>query len=240
VHDPNSFTAGSLFTGIGGFDLGLIESGWKILFQVENERFKQRILKKRFPNVELHSDIRFLDYGLLPRPRLLCGGFPCQDISKANSVERKGLRGEKSGLWKEFLKAIINLKPEWVLVENSDQLFNWVPEVRASLSRHSYASLSLVLSSGFIGAKHSRPRGFVVANSNGESQPLLSLYDEMADLSKMARKVPWPAPPDRMGMAPWIPNRMDRLKSLGDSVDPKIIYLFGLALKRIILRESKI
>ena len=108
-------TVGSLFSGIGGFDLGLERAGWRVIWQVEANPFRRRILKRHWPDVELRGDIA-TDTNGLARPDLICGGFPCQDVSVAGN--RAGLDGERSGLWYEYLRVVRELRPAWVLIEN--------------------------------------------------------------------------------------------------------------------------
>ena len=87
-----SFTVGSLFTGIGGFDLGLERAGWEVRWQVEIEPFRQRSLAQHWPDVKRRADIA-TDTDGLERVDLICGGFPCQDVSVAG--QRKGLGWRK-------------------------------------------------------------------------------------------------------------------------------------------------
>ena len=108
-------TVGSLFSGIGGFDLGMERAGWRVIWQVETNPFRRRILKRHWPNVELRGDIA-TDTDGLEAPDLICGGFPCQDVSVAGN--RAGLAGERSGLWYEYLRVVRELRPAWVLIEN--------------------------------------------------------------------------------------------------------------------------
>ena len=96
-------TVGSLFSGIGGFDLGLELAGWRVIWQVETNPFRRRILKHYWPDVDLRGDIA-TDTNGLATPDLICGGFPCQDLSVAGN--RAGLVGERSGLWHEYLRVV--------------------------------------------------------------------------------------------------------------------------------------
>ena len=110
-----SATVGSLFSGIGGFDLGLERAGWAVRWQVESNPFRRQELKRHWPQVELRNDIR-TDTDGLERVDLICGGFPCQDLSVAGN--RAGLAGERSGLFFQFARVVSELKPRWVLIEN--------------------------------------------------------------------------------------------------------------------------
>ena len=105
----------SLFSGIGGFDLGFERAGMTVVGMCEIDRHAQTVLRRRFPNATLHTDVRKVSYerGAVD---LICGGFPCQDLSTAG--KRRGLAGEKSGLWYEFARIIDMAEPAWVVIEN--------------------------------------------------------------------------------------------------------------------------
>lgn len=129
-------TFGSLFAGIGGFDLGLERAGWRCAFQVEINPFCQRVLAERWPGVERRNDVRAYRRHLVPEGDagartddsdgagtiwhgpvdLLVGGFPCQDLSVAG--KRAGLGGERSGLFYEIVRIARALRPTWGLFEN--------------------------------------------------------------------------------------------------------------------------
>lgn|SRR5579862_6955983 len=109
-------TVGSLFAGIGGFDLGLERAGMRVIWQSEIDPYASAVLKKHWPHVPNHGDIRFIHAGNAERPDVLCGGFLCQDIS--NAGKRAGIDGEQSGLWSEYARVIGELRPRYVIVEN--------------------------------------------------------------------------------------------------------------------------
>jgi DNA-cytosine methyltransferase len=112
------FTVGSLFTGVGGVDLGLERAGCKIAFQCEVDPWRRRVLARHWPHVPCYHDVRALRGEELPHVHLLCGGFPCQDLSVAG--RRAGLEGERSGLFYEFARLADELvRPGgYVLIEN--------------------------------------------------------------------------------------------------------------------------
>lgn len=107
---------GSLFSGIGGFDLGLERAGFQIVWQVESDPFCQRVLNKHWPHVTCGSDVREWSGDGHESVDLLVGGFPCQDLSVAG--KRKGLAGERSGLFCEIVRIAQAIKPTWGLFEN--------------------------------------------------------------------------------------------------------------------------
>lgn len=115
----------SFFAGIGGFDLGLEQAGMKVVFQCEINKFCHRILKKHWSDVPLHFDIKGVKPVDIPSDaQVWCGGFPCQDLSLANQGKRKGLEGERSGLFYQYAELISAKKPRWVIIENVPGLLN--------------------------------------------------------------------------------------------------------------------
>jgi len=158
---------GSLFSGIGGLELGLERAGLgHTIWQIEKDPEARRVLAHHWPNVTRYEDVNTVGV-LLERPDLLCGGFPCQDISKANQSGR-GLAGARSGLWYQFERLADELRPEWIVVENVYHAWRqWVPAVRRALWRLGYSSVCLRVRASDVGARHKRARGFVVANADG-------------------------------------------------------------------------
>lgn len=107
---------GSLFSGIGGLDLGLERAGMRVIWQSEIDPYASRVLAKHWPGVPNLGDVTAIDWSTVERPDLICGGFPCQDISLAG--QRVGFGGARSGLWSEFVRAIDGLRPPLALIEN--------------------------------------------------------------------------------------------------------------------------
>src|SRR5579862_8880057 len=108
-------TVGSLFAGIGGFDLGLERAGMRVIWQSEIDPYASAVLKKHWPHVPNHGDIRSIHAGNVERPDVLCGGFPCQP----SSIAGKRLGGaDERNLWPEFARLVCELGPRWVLGEN--------------------------------------------------------------------------------------------------------------------------
>jgi len=115
----------SFFAGIGGFDLGLEQAGMEVVFQCEINPYCQKVLKKHWPDVTLFGDIRQLSPNDIPKTaQVWCGGFPCQDLSLANQGKRKGLDGERSGLFYRYAELIAYHKPKWIVIENVPGLLN--------------------------------------------------------------------------------------------------------------------
>ena len=155
---------GSLFAGIGGFDLGLERAGFDIAWQVEIDPYCQRVLAKHWPAVQRYGDIRAVDWQAVEPVDLLCGGFPCQDISLAG--KGAGLSGERSGLWFEYAKAIDALKPRYVLIENVAALRSrGLDQVLGSLATLGYDAEWHCIPACAVGAPHRRDRVWIVANA---------------------------------------------------------------------------
>jgi len=167
-------TFGSLFAGIGGFDLGLERAGMTCKWQVEIDDYASRVLAKHWPDVPRHGDVRTFptadrDWSV----DVICGGFPCQDISSAGL--RAGLAGKRSGLWYEYSRIIGTLRPKFVIVENvADLLIRGADAVLGELSSLGYDAEWHVIPASALGAPHRRDRVWFVAwdanRSNERSQ----------------------------------------------------------------------
>jgi DNA (cytosine-5)-methyltransferase 1 len=161
-------THGSLFTGIGGFDLAASWLGWKNVFQCEIDPFCQKVLKYRFPQCELFSDIKtsnFTKYhGTID---VISGGFPCQPFSVAG--KRKGTNDDRF-LWPEMLRVLREVQPRWVVAENvcgllalqSGVVFE---RVCADLENAGYAVQSFIIPACAVGAPHRRDRVWIIAHT---------------------------------------------------------------------------
>ena len=106
----------SCFAGIEGFGSGFEAAGMRVVAQIEIDKNCNRVLAHHYPDVPRWTDIREVDPADLPRADVVCGGFPCQDISVAG--RRAGLAGERSGLFYEFMRIVAGVRPDWVVIEN--------------------------------------------------------------------------------------------------------------------------
>lgn len=160
-------TVGSLFSGIGGIELGLeMTGGFKTIWQCESDSYARKVLAKHWPDVPIYEDVRLIDESV-ERPDMLCGGFPCQDISVANT-KGDGLEGKRSGLWFEFYRAICLLRPRYVLVENVANLVNkGLDRILGQMAEVGYHAEWQVLSAAQFGAWHLRKRLFIIAYASG-------------------------------------------------------------------------
>lgn len=162
-------TMGSLFSGIAGLELGLAaafeEAGFEveIKWQVEQDPDCRAVLQKHYPTVDRSiTDVRIASRANLVRVGLICGGFPCQDVSGAG--KGAGLAGARSGLWFEFLRIVSELHPPLVIVENvASGAKRWLCRVRADLHALGYRTRAIALSAADVGAPHLRRRIFIIA-----------------------------------------------------------------------------
>jgi DNA (cytosine-5)-methyltransferase 1 len=159
-------TFGSLFAGIGGFDLGFERAGLKCVWQVELDPFCRKVLAKHWPNVPRWDDVRTFTGEGFERPDVICGGFPCQDISVAG--RGAGIDGDQSGLWAEYARVIRVVRPRFVVVENSPALLGrGIDRVLGDLAACGFDSEWDCLPAFAAGAHHERDRLFIIAYSNG-------------------------------------------------------------------------
>ena len=169
---------GDLFSGIGGFSLAAEWTGWETIWFSEIDDYASKVLKKHWPAVPNLGDITKIDWSSVERPDLLCGGFPCQPVSLAG----KGLaQDDERWLWPEFARAIHDLRPRYVVVENVPGLLaRGMGDVLGDLAAIGYDAEWQVLSAADVGAPHLRRRVWIVAHPNGgrELQPQGSEPDE--------------------------------------------------------------
>jgi DNA (cytosine-5)-methyltransferase 1 len=167
----------SLFSGIGGFDLALENVGMHCLAQVEIDKAARGVLATHYPHVERLNDVTKANKSNLPTVDLICGGFPCQDLSVAG--RRAGLDGERSGLWFEFARIIEELKPTWVLIENVPGLLSSnegrdFKIILDGLVERGYGVCWRVLDAQYFGLAQRRKRLFIVASlGSGRSAQVL-------------------------------------------------------------------
>ncbi len=153
-----------LFSGIGGFALAAsrVWDNHEVVSFCDIEPFAQKVLKKHWPDVPCHDDIKTMkgtDYANID---LLTGGFPCQDLSQAGRME--GLDGARSSLWFEMLRVIGGVKPRWIVIENVPNLAKLgLDRVLAGLAHIGYDAEWQNISAASIGAPHIRNRLWIVA-----------------------------------------------------------------------------
>jgi len=158
-------THGSLFAGIGGFDLGFERAGIQSVWQVEIDEYCRSVLAKHWPSVQRFSDIRTVGKTNLASVDVISGGFPCQDVSRAGLGA--GLEGERSGLWREMYRVICELRPRVIVVENVAALLDGeIGDVLRDLAAAGYDAEWRVLRASDFGAPHTRERVWIVAYPN--------------------------------------------------------------------------
>jgi len=235
-------TFGSLFAGIGGFDLGFERAGMVCKWQVEIDDYANRVLRKHWPDVRRWPDVRTWPQPDTERVDIICGGFPCQDISYAG--RGAGLEGERSGLFFEAVRVVRELRPRAVVLENVAALLTrGLDRVLGTLAEIGYDAEWHCIPAAAVGAPHIRDRVFVLAYSNGNGQlqrfvcsALERLcgvceWDEaehgFGSVSKALRA-------GRLGdfsgvprMAHGIPAGLDRLRGLGNAVVPQVAEYVG-------------
>ncbi len=169
-------TFGELFAGIGGFSLGLERAGMVCKWQVEIDPYARAVLTKHWPEVPKHEDVRTFPPQGEYAVDVICGGFPCQDISVAG--KGAGLAGARSGLWGEFARIIGELRPRYVVVENVAALLHRGMEtVLGDLSTLGYDAEWHVIPASAVGAPHRRERVWIVAHANDQGKSDVPVND---------------------------------------------------------------
>ena len=166
-----SLKVASFFSGIGGFDLGFERAGMEVVFQCENNKFCQQVLRQHWPGVTLYSNIEKVVTSAIPEAELWCAGFPCQDLSLANQGKRTGLKGNRSGLFYEFRRLLQeqNSKPRWIVLENVPGLLNSrqgqdFQAILTQMDELGYCLSWRVLDAKYFGVPQRRRRLFIVGS----------------------------------------------------------------------------
>ena len=253
-----TLTVGSLFSGVGGLDLGLERAGMSVRFQVEIDPYCRRVLAKHWPNVERFDDVRLVGAHNLARVDVVCGGFPCQDIS--NAGRRAGIDGARSGLWSEFARIIRELRPRLVLVENvAALLVRGIDRVLGDLAESGYDAEWDCIPACAFGAPHSRERLFLVANTDAigrrswrnrvSDAPRCGHWETTKNQRNWRDVERWLRSSfrDCYGTATtselkrvdeWFPERLDRLRGLGNAVVPQVAEWIGRRIVEAIEAEG--
>jgi|TARA_R110000824_G_C15098486_1_gene666049 DNA (cytosine-5)-methyltransferase 1 len=241
-------TVGSLFAGVGGMELGLQAAGWEVKWQVEQNEYCQKVLEKHWPDTPRWDDVTTFpppDWSKeLLEVDMLCGGWPCQDIS--NAGRKKGLKGERSGLFYEIIRLARYIRPQWLLLENvSGLLRRGMGEVLRSLAEIGYdAEWHCLSAAACTGAPHVRDRCFLichVANTtsigqqepgtpgNARNQTPVITREAVESFNGSVRHL-WESESELGRVATRIPNRLDRLTGLGNSCVPQVAEFIGMSI----------
>jgi DNA (cytosine-5)-methyltransferase 1 len=228
-------TFGSLFAGIGGFDLGFERAGMVCKWQVEIDPYCQRVLAKHWPNVRRHDDVRTWPQSDTERVDVICGGFPCQDIS--NAGKRAGIDGDRSGLWFDYARIVRHLRPRIVVVENvSALLIRGIDRVLGDLAACGYDAEWECVPASILGAPHRRDRVFVVAYDASVDDSRRNQGNGTAEAGRnedrglVFSEVPerrWDTEPDLDRVVGRFPRGVDRLRCLGNCVVPRVAEWVG-------------
>jgi DNA (cytosine-5)-methyltransferase 1 len=249
-------TAGGLFSGIGGLELGLERAGFDIVWHAETDPYASRVLKKHWPDVPNLGDVTKIDWSSVERPDLVCGGYPCQPFSYAGT--RQG-ENDPRHLWPHMLRAIHVLRPDFALLENvPGHLSLGFGTVLADLASIGYDTEWECIPAAALGAPHLRRRIFIVADPSGgrrgrpadqrgtTTDRLRETHVERCgkvvadtDIAGLEGPEPagrhdlsarggwWTTEPDVGRVAHGIPNRVDRLRCLGNAVVPQVAEYVG-------------
>lgn len=228
----------SMFSGIGGLDLGFERAGFEIVRQCEIDPFCRRVLTKHWPDVPCHDDVKTMTFTEGEADGII-GGFPCQDIS--NAGRRAGITGERSGLYGELVRAICVVRPRFAVLENVAALLErGLGTVLGDLAEVWYDAEWDCVSAGSIGAPHFRERIFILAHRCGEGIPRSFTRGSAgetgswgwrgeADLCAIAAAPfdetdRWPQPLVRRvddGVSAFV-DRRERIKGCGNAVVPQV------------------
>lgn len=252
---------GSLFSGIGGIELGFEREGFHTEWFVEIDPYARAILAKRFKDAVIYGDITKINFREVLKVDIITGGFPCQDISKAGKQE--GITGSRSSLWKEYLRAIREIRPKYAFIENVSALAqSGLNVVLADIAGIGYDAEWYTLSAAEIGAPHQRERIFIIAYPHDDGQHRGQEFERPIqnnikwDVEKIVRErlrcqsgviqnyeydgtqrmeysESWELVPLFCRVADGIPNRVDRIKCLGNAVVPQCAQVFARAIKEV-------
>lgn len=232
-------THGSLFSGIGGFELGASMNDIPTLWNCEIETFQRRILKQVFPKTKQYEDIERLS-----NPEyvdIISGGFPCQDISIAG--KGIGITGNRSGLWNEMYRIIREVRPRYVLIENSPMLLiRGFERVLCDLCKIGYNAEWKCISNKAFGFPHNRERLYCIAYDSYQvrwekiqvestifNQESESFKIQGGKFSRMSCSSFWSEDySEFLRMDNGISYNVHRLEAIGNAVNPIIAgYLFS-------------
>ena len=235
-----------LFSGIGGFSLGLERTGgFETAAFCEYEKFPRQILARHWPDVPCFPDVRELKGEDIDGPiDVICGGYPCQPFSTAG--RRKGQADDRH-LWPEFSRLVAELRPAWVIGENvAGHISMGLDDVLSDLEGQGYTARTFVIPACAVGAPHRRDRVWSIASRNdadaerigqprsGESfkscnQAAHRKREAVKPLDGRIGEI-WLTEPDVGRVANGVSSGVDRLKSLGNAVVPQIPEMIGRAI----------
>ena len=253
----NKITHGSLFSGIGGFDLAATWAGFQNCFQVEIDNFCTKVLEKNFPMVNRYVDIKeFNGKNYEGKIDIISGGFPCQPFSHAG---KKRGKSDNRFLWDEMFRVISEVKPEWVLAENVYGLVSMqngmvLEQVIVDLESEGFEVQSFIIPACSKNAPHRRDRVWIIANSESNrnrceqnrsrvpgdernSTGWQGVGNKPNNSPEALAAISWEA--DWLDVASelcrtddGVSNRVDRIKALGNAIVPQIAFEFFSTIKK--------
>ncbi|WP_291295834.1 DNA cytosine methyltransferase [Elioraea sp.] len=233
-----------LFSGVGGFSLGLEACGMETVAFCERDPYASAVLRHWWPGVPVFSDVTRLSARALaargvPAPDLICGGFPCQPYSVAGP--QMGENDERH-LWPEFARLVAELRPRWVLGENVPGIRGIAADaVLADLEASGYACWPLVVGAAHAAAPHPRQRVWFLACRLSDADSARLEVGRSSDTggarphrgADAVRVGWWTTEPDVGRVVAGIPYRVDRLRCLGNAVVPAVVAMIGRTILRL-------
>ena len=230
-----ALTVLDLFSGIGGFSLGLERTGgFRTVAFCEIEDYPRRVLAKHWPGVPIHRDVRELKAEHVRPVDIICGGFPCQDISTAG--KGAGLAGERSGLWREYARLIGEIRPRYIIVENVAALLRrGIDSVLGDLAALGYDAEWDCIPGYYGRAPQPRDRIYIVAYPTGWLVPPRRSSGDFVESKGCVLSARWYpdydlVEPDVPRVAGGVPARFHRISTLGNAVVPQIPEMIGRAI----------
>ena len=231
-----------LFSGIGGFSLGLERAGMRTVAFCEIEPYCRAVLRKHWPDVPIFEDVRKLTAADVPGVDVICGGFPCQDISVAG--HQKGIEGERSGLWSEYSRLICEIRPRYIIVENvANLLGRGLSRVIGDLAASGYDTEWHCIQAAAVGLPHFRDRVWILAYPVASRQDaVLAEIRQSCEASARENRQRFQLCGTRSGGTRWIPDdvvcsvvdgiseHLDGLAAAGNAVVPQIPEIIGRAI----------
>jgi DNA (cytosine-5)-methyltransferase 1 len=227
VVEEQALTVGSLFSGIGGFELGFERAGMKVKWQVEIDPFCRKVLERHWPNVQRFSDVR--ECRELPRVDVITGGFPCQPFSSAARGKVLGTRDARF-LWPEMRRIIAEGRPRVVVAENVVNFASaGLSQVVYDLESLNYEVWTLEIPACAFGHDHKRSRLWIFGYTDLYRKPSREINAEASGVQGNN------CDSGGVGEAHGISGRMDRLRAVGNAVVPQISEWIG----RIIVKALR-
>lgn len=214
-----------LFSGIGGFSLGLGRAGFRTVAFVENDPKCRAVLRRHWSDVPIYDDVRTVR-GSPGAADIIVGGFPCQPFSSASRGRRAGTADDRY-LWPEMLRLVSEIRPNWVCAENVTHIDGVVLEqVVSDLGRLGYEVETFEIPACAVGCDHRRSRLWILGHSYGHGEPGVPVHAEASGMPGRGSLT------GSLGTTDEVPGRLDRLQQLGNAVVPDIPELIGRAIIR--------